>query len=256
MILKTLLKPLRISLSIDKDLYYSINNIFGFYPDNIVPYKLALHHKSSPMENSSKTPIDLNNERLEFLGDAVIGLIVADIIFKTFPYRNEGFMSEMRSKIVSRSQLNKLSIQLGLNKLIEYQHDIHSKSLEGDAFEAFMAAIYIDKGYYFTKKIIKRIINEFLDLHELENLNYNFKSQLLEWSQKNKQTVEYKVIDTKGAKQNKQYIIRVFIDGNPMETGCDFNIKGAEQAASEKTLNKLLNNKPATSFSTTEISNT
>ncbi len=233
----SLLRPLSPSWTSDKELYRAIYSIFGFYPSNIMPYKLALHHKSAPLEISVKQHnIGLNNERLEFLGDAIIGAIVADIVFKSFPYKNEGFMSEMRSKIVSRSQLNKLSIHLGIDKLVQHQHDIRSKSIEGDAFEALFGAIYIDKGFEFSKKVLKRIINLNFDLHELESQNNNFKSQLLEWSQKNKHELDYKVIDTQYDKKIKVYVVRVFIDGKPMETGSDYNIKGAEQIASQKTL--------------------
>lgn len=233
-----ILKRLLVFFSSDKDLYDSINNIFGFYPSNIMLYKLALHHKSAPMSISYKNcSQNLNNERLEYLGDAIIGAIVADLIFRTFPYKNEGFMSEMRSKIVSRSQLNKLSRHLGLDKLIQHQHDVHSKSLEGDAFEALFGAIYLDQGYDFTTRVLRRIISQNIDVRELEFQNFNFKGKLLEWAQKNKHTLEYKVIDTQVTKNKKQYAVRVFINGQPMEVGYNFNIKDAEQAASEKTLN-------------------
>ena len=180
----------------------------------------------------------LNNERLEYLGDAVLGAVIAEYLYKMFPFKNEGFLSEMRSKIVSRSQLNSVTTKIGLDKLIVTNSSTPSKSLYGDVFEAFIGALFLDKGFEFTKEIIiNNIITKLFDLKELEKQNYNFKSQLLEWSQKNKFLVEFKVIDEIPANGcAKQYIVRVFIDGKPMETGCDFNIKGAEQIAAQKTL--------------------
>ncbi len=238
-----LIQHFLILFSADRKLYEAIHNIFGFYPHNIMLYKLALHHKSAPLAITFKNSMNnFNNERLEFLGDAIIGAVVADLVFRTFPHKNEGFMSGMRSKIVSRSQLNKLSIHLGLDKLIQHQHDVRSKSLEGDAFEALFGAIYLDKGYNFAQVVLRRIISQHIDIHDLENQNFNFKGKLLEWSQKHKYSLEYKVIDTQTFHHKKQYIVRVFINGIPMETGCNYNIKEAEQAASEKTLQFINSN--------------
>ncbi|MCK9301876.1 MAG: ribonuclease III [Bacteroidales bacterium] len=233
------LPPLKIFFSANHKLYTSIYNIFGFYPKNIYLYKLALHHKSAPIDDSAK--IDLNNERLEYLGDAIIGAIVAEYLYKLYPYKKEGFLSEMRSKLVSRSQLNSLCKTIGLNKLIAFQHQGNAKSIEGDAFEAFFGALFLDKGFNFTKRIlVQNIINRNFDLQEIEQKNSNFKSIILEWSQKNKKFAEFKVVDEiQGNGHGKQYIVRVFIDGTPMETGCDYNIKGAEQAAASKTIEKL-----------------
>ena len=241
MIIPDFIRSFLINFLPGKELYKTIYRIFGFYPDNIIPYKIALHHRSVPFRSglNFQSKADQNNERLEFLGDAVLGSIVAEMVFRSYPLKDEGFMSEMRSKIVNRVQLNKLALKIGLDAVIVRQNDVRSKSLDGNAFEAVVGAIYMDKGYNFTRKIIRRLINDNIDIQELENVNDNFKSQLLEWGQKHKHTVEYKVINTKDDASRKQYVVRAFIDGQPYETGKDYSIKGAEQQAAKQTLLKL-----------------
>ncbi|MCD6112243.1 MAG: ribonuclease III [Bacteroidales bacterium] len=218
-----------------KYLYLSIKNIFGFYPKNIFLYQLALRHKSVSKENIAGKKI--NNERLEYLGDAILGAVVADFLFKKFPYNDEGFLTEMRSKIVSRASLNKLSQKIGLDQLINLDHNSHSiyRSINGDAFEAFVGALYIDRGYNFTKKIIvNRIIKNNFNIDELINSGINYKSRLIEWSQKEKKTVDFNVVKETGNGYKKQYFVEVVIDNKTFAIGCDFCIKGAEKLASEK----------------------
>lgn len=181
--------------------------------------------------------IKINNERLEYLGDAVLGSVIADYLFKKFPYKGEGFLTEMRSKIVRRSNLEKLSRKLGLDKLIESSPEIRSsaKSMRGDAFEAFIGALYLDKGYSFTYNIIiKRIVNIHMDIDALEHTDTNFKSKLIEWAQKERKEIEFRVIGEKGEKNQKQYEVEINVDGEPVSTGIDFSIKGAEKIAAEK----------------------
>ena len=134
----------------DKELYTAIRNIFGYYPGNISLYKLAFRHKSVAVELSNGSRV--SNERLEYLGDAILGAIVAEHLFKLFPYKDEGFLTEMRSKIVSRVQLNKLSQKLGIDNLIQVNTESGNvyRSMKGDAFEAFVGALYMDKGYDFS----------------------------------------------------------------------------------------------------------
>lgn len=226
--------------SSDKVLIRSIKNIFGFYPENISLYKLAFLHKSVAVEQNGHK---VSNERMEYLGDAVLSSIVADYLFKKFPYKEEGFLTEMRSKLVSREQLNKLSRRIGLDKFIQSNQDSKSfyRSMEGDAFEAFIGAIYMDKGYNFTRKIvINRIINVYFDIDELEKLEVNFKSKLIEWSQKERKTVEFIMVTEIGTGSSKQYIVEVRINQNLYGTGQDFSIKGAEKIAAEKAYSALL----------------
>ncbi|MCD4682485.1 MAG: ribonuclease III [Bacteroidales bacterium] len=234
-----LLVPFTILLSSDKNLYYSIRNIFGFYPRNIYLYQLAFRHKSAAKEILNG--IKISNERLEYLGDAVLSSIVADYLFKKFPYKEEGFLTEMRARIVSRSRLNKLSKKLGFDRLIKSETvNKHSKYLHGDAFEAFVGALYIDRGYKFAKRIlINRVIEVHFDIDKLENENVNYKSQLIEWSQKEKIPVEFKVLDEIGNGYGKQYLIEVMIDKKIYSNGRDYSIKGAEQIAAGKAMEKL-----------------
>jgi ribonuclease-3 len=229
------LKPVKVYFSQDEELYDVIFHIFGFYPGNIFLYKLALRHKSAAQELFKG--IRISNERLEYLGDAVLSLVVADFLFKIFPFKDEGFLTEMRSKMVSRVQLNELATKLGIDSLIEVSlsGNFPSRSMTGDALEAFIGAIYLDKGYEFTKKIvISTIIKDHLDVNELESTDLNFKSKLLEWTQKNKKVLEFKVVEEVGTGHRKQYIVEALIDQVQMGKGQGPSIKTAEQNASEK----------------------
>lgn len=218
----------------DRELFQSIKNIFGFSPSNLYLYKLAFRHKSA---NQDVNGVKINNERLEYLGDAVLGSVIADYLFKKFPYKGEGFLTEMRSKIVCRANLNKLSRKMGLERLIESNLETRnsSKSMRGDAFEAFIGALYLDKGYEFTRKvIIRRVVNIHIDIDSLEYLDTNFKSKLIEWAQKEKHSVEFRVISEAGEKNKRQYEVEVFVEGKGVSKGIDFSIKGAEKIAAEK----------------------
>ncbi len=231
------LKPLRFYFSAEKELFEAIKNIFGFYPGNIFLYKLALRHKSQAEELLNG--IRVSNERLEFLGDTVLSTVVADYLFRMFPYKDEGFLTEMRSKIVSRAQLNNLALRLGLDRLIIHTQEKSSvfRSIKGDAFEAIIGAMYLDKGYRFTRKVlINRIIKNNFDLNELINTDMNYKSRLIEWVQKEKKTFEFNVIQEVGSGYNKQYIVEVTVDQEVAGSGRDFSIKGAEQNAAMKAI--------------------
>ncbi|MFA7081302.1 MAG: ribonuclease III [Bacteroidales bacterium] len=224
----------------DKELKLFLRNILGCKPKNISIYKLALTHKSYFHKNSKG--FRMNNERLEYLGDTVLSTITGDFLFKRYPYQGEGFLTEMRSKIVSRASLNKLAQKIGLSKHIQYIKDNGQfLSMDGDAFEAIVGAIYLDKGYCFTYKVItKRIFALYLDVDSLETTDWNFKSKLIDWGQKTKQKVSYQVIDTDETNSRKQYKIQVFIDDVGQSSAVDFSIKAAEQLASEKTYKKLV----------------
>lgn len=228
------------SVSSSRELQRSIKNIFGFRAGNLHLYRLAFRHKSA---NKDVNGIKINNERLEYLGDAILGSVIADFLFKKFPYKDEGFLTEMRSKIVCRSNLNKLSRKLGIDRLIESSHDTKntSKSMKGDAFEAFIGALYLDRGYDFTRKIIIRsIINIHIDIDAMEHIDTNFKSKLIEWAQKEKKEVEFRVISERDEITNKQYEVEVYVDEDPISRGIDFSIKGAEKIAAEKACKFLI----------------
>lgn len=243
-----LLRIIRTYFSENKSLLFSIKNIFGFYPGNIFLYKLALRHKS--IAKKVLNGFRLSNERLEYLGDAVLSSVVADYLFKTFPYKDEGFLTEMRSRIVSRSQLNKLGHKLGLYKLILSSSESRTqcKSMSGDAFEAFVGAMYIDKGYKFTKRIIiDRIIKVHLDIDDLATQDANFKSRLIEWGQKEKQQVNFNVLKEIGEGFKKQYLVEICIENKNIAQAQDYSIKGAEKLAAEKAFKEISKPKPKTS---------
>ncbi len=229
-----IIKRFKAYFSSDKDFIFSIRNIFGFCPGNVSLYKLAFRHRSVAVESNGHK---LSNERLEYLGDAVLSSVVADYLFKKFPYKDEGFLTEMRSKLVSREQLNKLSRKLGLDQFILSNQDSKSffRSMQGDAFEAFIGAIYLDRGYNFTKKIIiSRIINVHFDIDELVNTEVNFKSKLIEWSQKERKEVNFNVVTEIGIGSSKQYIVEIKVEDDICAVGQDYSIKGAEKIAAEK----------------------
>lgn len=236
------IKPFGAYFSRDRQLINGLKNIFGYYPGNIFLYKLAFQHRSVVQQSFNGSRV--NNERLEYLGDAILGAIVADYLYKLFPFKDEGFLTEMRSKMVSRVQLNKLSHKLGIDGFIQTagENNNHFRSINGDAFEALIGAMYLDKGYAFTKKImIGKIIKFYFDIDDLENKDTNFKSKLIEWSQREKKIVDFVVITEKGIGFYKQYVVEARIDKVSYGEGCDYSIKGAEQGAAEKAWNSISN---------------
>ncbi|MBO4575220.1 MAG: ribonuclease III [Bacteroidales bacterium] len=236
-----MLRLLRYHDRAERELAKYINNVFGFYPRNIALYQLAFTHKSLSQKMNG---ITVSNERLEYLGDAVLSAIVGEYLFKKYPTKQEGFLTEMRSRIVSRASLNKLSMKFGFEKMVVYVHsnDKHSKfrSLGGNAFEAFTGAIFLDRGYKFTYNIVvERIIKLHLDIDDIEKNDINFKSKILEWSQKNKHNIEFRIVGTKGSNFDKLYVVKVLIDDEEYAEACDYSIKGAEQLAAEKSWHLL-----------------
>lgn len=222
-------------------MYTSLKNILGFYPDNISLYKLAFRH-SSAAKNIKKGVKD-SNERLEFLGDSVIGTVVADYLFKKFPYKDEGFLTKMRSKMVSRAKHNQIAMKLGLNQLIEANNDrFGSKpsSINGDAYEALIGAIYLDKGYKFAQKfILNRIINVHIDMDEVETKEIDFKSKFIEWAQKEKKEFEYETVVDGTTVPDKQFLLNLLVEGEIVGHAQHLSKKRAEQLASEEACKKL-----------------
>lgn len=220
-----------------------LKNLLGFVPGNINLYRMAFRHRSVAviLKNGTKN----SNERLEFLGDAVLGSVIADELFKLYPYKTEGFLTEMRSKIVSRANLNQLARKLGLGELIEFDNRIvnfpnKQSSLLGDAFEALIGAIYLDKGYNFTKNfLIQRILKPHVDILMLEKTEANFKSKLIEWCQRNGKDVHFELIENGEGESAKLFTISVVIDGENKGIGRDYNKKNAEKLAAEKTCEAL-----------------
>lgn len=223
----------------DKNLARKIKAVAGFIPNDLTLFKLAFAHKSSANE---KDYAFQNNERLEYLGDAVLGTIVAEYLFRKYPNANEGFLTKMRSKIVKRSSLNDIADSMGLEMILsEYNSARLSKAMLGNALEALVGAVYIETGYnYSYKYVVRRIMRKYLNIHDLELYDDNYKSQLLEWCQKNGKEVSYKVLSKYKHEKRDRFKIGVFIDGEKVSSADDYNKKSAEQTASElaiKTLN-------------------
>ena len=222
----------------------SLKNLLGFVPGNLSLYRMAFRHRSvaTPTKNGSKN----SNERLEFLGDAILGSVVGEVLFKLYPYREEGFLTEMRSKIVNRANLNQLSRKLGLDELIEFDSRLvnfpnKQGSLLGDAFEAVVGAVFLDKGYNFTREfLINHIIKPHVDIHQLELTETNFKSKLIEWCQRHGKDITFEVISNAEGENAKLFTIQITIDGEIFGLGRDYNKKNAEKLAAEKTCEALV----------------
>ena len=198
-------------------------------------YHLAFRHRSTATEHHSGAK--LSNERLEYLGDAILGAIIAEMLFKKFPFREEGFLTEMRSKIVNREHLNKLSLKLGIDHFMVNSIDpaAKNKSAYGDAFEALIGAIYIDRGYNVARKfVLSRIVKHYIDIEEIEQQDKNFKSKLINWSQRERKVVEFELLEEVDNGGKKLLRVRVLVDGVEKARGEDFSKKRAEQIAAEK----------------------
>jgi ribonuclease-3 len=235
-----LLNRLRVRFSKDRKFGESLRNILGFYPRNVALYRKAFTHSSAAPE--IKEGVKDSYERLEFLGDAVLGTVIADYLFKKFPFKDEGFLTKMRSKIVSRVQLNKLSVRFGLQKFIEadFGFSRNNHSVNGDVFEALIGAIYLDKGYVFTRRFIQdKVIQDHLDIEEIEQTETDFKSKFIEWAQKEKKAFSFVVVDEIMNGSEKHYIIEARIDQQTLGKGQSISKKKAEQIASEQALERL-----------------
>ena len=229
------------SFSKDKKLSSALYGILGFYPHNLEFYRAALAHKSQSYRNRAGKPV--NNERLEYLGDAILEAVVSDIVYHRYPRKREGFLTSTRSKIVQRSSLNKLSADLGLDRLIKTtaQPGPRSNNIGGNAFEALMGAVYLDRGYHHCQWFIeKRIIGRLLDIDGVANKEVNFKSKLLEWTQKNRILAEYK-LEEKADENNGTQLFHssVVLEGIVAGTGEGHSKKESQQIAAKEALTKL-----------------
>ena len=225
----------------EKELYSSLFNIIGLYPHNISYYKLALMHKSVMHRNKKGKPV--NNERLEFLGDAILDAAVGDIVYRHFPGKREGFLTNTRSKLVQRETLNKLAQEMGINKLIlSSGHSAsHNSYLGGNAFEALVGALYLDRGYDACMVFLKkRILSQMINIDKVAYKEVNFKSKLIEWSQKNKVKLEYKFISSgKDNGGSPTFCYQVVLEGIEGCKGDGFSKKESQQKASKDTLEQL-----------------
>lgn len=203
-------------------------------------FQQAFFHKSTNHTVTAKGQ-RYNNERLEYLGDALLSTIVAEYLFKKYPNSDEGFLTKMRAKIVKRKTLNFIGDEMGLDMLLlEYNNTKLSKSMLGNALEALVGAVYLEKGYDATKSfVINKILRSYLDIHEMEHSDDNFKSQLLEWCQKNGKDVTYEVLDRFKVDKRDRFKVAVLVDGDRLAEAEDYNKKSAEQLASELALQRI-----------------
>lgn len=228
----------------EKDFIKKVKLITGILPFDYKLYKQALSH-SSTVKNSKNTAQECN-ERLEYLGDAVLGMVIAEYLFKKYPNKDEGFLTEMRSKIVSRNSLNDLAIKLGFDSIIYFDYKMNANpnpSIYGNAYEAFVGAIFLDRGIHDAKNFIyKTIIHGHIDVSELEKTDYNYKSKLLEFVQKKKITnLTYELLNEENRGTHKVYTIGVKLGDQIIAQATDTKKKNAEQKASEIALEFLIN---------------
>ncbi|MCD8175991.1 MAG: ribonuclease III [Tannerellaceae bacterium] len=225
--------------------YSSLYKLLGYYPDNVHLYEQAFLHKSSSVEGDDGRW--LNNERLEFLGDAILDAIIADTIYKHFQNRKEGFLTNTRSKIVQRENLNRIAVQLGLNKMVRYSAKLnsHHNHLYGNALEALIGAIYLDQGYEVCYRFIEeKIIKKHMDLDGIARKEVNFKSALIEWSQKNKLEISFDLIesfiDNDG---NPVFQTAITLTDFQIGVGIGYSKKESQQNAAKMAIKKLRNDK-------------
>ncbi len=232
---------LKLPFLTDKELRLSLHKIIGAWPHNISYYKIALLHKSVARRNEKGKP--MNNERLEFLGDAVLGTVVGDIVFRHFPGKREGFLTNTRSKIVQRETLNRLSKEMGIVNLVlsNGRSTGHNSYMGGNAFEALVGALYLDRGYNACMRFMERqILGELINLDKVAYKEVNFKSKLIEWSQKNRVELNFKMLSHKTNSEGAPvFRFRVMLE---TVEGCDaegFSKKESQQKASKETLRRL-----------------
>ena len=242
-VLRNQIDKIRLLFCKVRESYFCFYRILGFFPRDIRFYQQALLHKSTSVRSEKGRP--LNNERLEFLGDAILDAIVGDIVYKHFEGRREGFLTNTRSKIVQRETLNKLAVEIGLDKLVKYstRSSSHNSYMYGNAFEAFIGAIYLDQGYERCKQFMeKKILKNYIDLDKMSRKEVNFKSKLIEWSQKNKMEVSFELIEQfLDRDYNPMFHTEVRIESLSAGTGTGYSKKESQQNAAQMALKKIKN---------------
>lgn len=230
-----------------KEPYLSIYKIVGFYPDNIQLYKQAFLHKSQSIEDDEGKW--LNNERLEFLGDAILSAVVADIVYKHFQNKREGFLTNTRSKIVSRDSMNWIGLSLGIDHLLRYsinvhaQHEAHNSNMLGNALEALIGAIYLDQGFDACYRFIDDVlIKKHIDIDKISETEVNFKSNLIEWGQKNRLPISFEIIESFQDEQSNPVFqtAAVLVEtGEHIGIGIGYSKKESQQNAAQMAMKKI-----------------
>ena len=241
--LSNLIHRIRLLFCKERESYLCFYRILGFYPRQLKYYEQALLHKSTAVRSDQGRL--LNNERLEFLGDAILDAVVGDIVYRHFEGRREGFLTNTRSKIVQRETLNKLAVEIGLDKLVKTSNrsQSHNSYLYGNAFEAFIGAIYLDRGYDCCMQFMEeKILKQYIDLDKMSRKEMNFKSRLIEWCQKNKMQVSFELIDQVMDKDHSPtFSTEVQIEGIPAGNGRGYSKKESQQKAAQMALKVIRN---------------
>ena len=236
-----LIDRIRLLFRKDRESYLCFYRMLGFWPRDIRFYEQSLLHKSLSVKSEQGGFV--NNERLEFLGDAILDAVVADIVYRNFEGKREGFLTNTRSKIVSRESLNHVADQIGLSKLIKYsiRNSTHNSNVGGNAFEALIGAIYLDRGYEYCKYFMEhRIIGQYIDLKKVSRKEVNFKSKLIEWSQKNKVLLRYELVSQSLDEFNSPiFETEVFLEGISVSKGKGYSKKESQQNAAHESMNKI-----------------
>ncbi len=231
-LIKNLLKK-----STTKTFEESVKNTLGITPTKMAIYYTALSHRSV-----KDTPEE-NNERLEYLGDAVLSAVVADYLFKRYPYKSEGFLTEMRSKMVNRQQLNDIAVKMGLKKITlfnKFDNSLRNSQIFGNTLEAIVGAIYLDKGYRKTHQwVLKQIVIPHMFVDDLELIDINLKNKLIGWASKNGKVLTFDLVEEKLESGRRIFIINTVIDGEIITQGKGFNKKDASQVAAQAAIEKL-----------------
>lgn len=243
MVLSNIIQRIRLLFCKERESYLCFYRILGFYPRQLKYYEQALLHKSTAVRSDQGRL--LNNERLEFLGDAILDAVVGDIVYRHFEGRREGFLTNTRSKIVQRETLNKLAVEIGLDKLVKTssRSQSHNSYLYGNAFEAFIGAIYLDRGYECCMQFMEeKILKQYIDLDKMSRKEMNFKSRLIEWCQKNKMQVSFELIDQVMDKDHSPtFSTEVHIEGIPAGHGRGYSKKESQQKAAQIALKVIRN---------------
>ncbi len=226
----------------EREFRKAVEQIIGEKPSNPLLYQLAFRHTSASKETNIGGFRE-SNERLEYLGDSVLGMIVAEYLFKKYPFKDEGFLTEIRSRIVNRESLNQVARKIGLEKLIQFdgQRIAHNRtSMYGDAMEALIGAIYLDKGFRFTRSfILKKLIANYFDLDTVIQTNTNYKSILLSWAQQEGKKIVFEIVQENGKHHHKEFVAQVKVNGEAISTGGGWNKKKAEQEAARRACESL-----------------
>lgn len=220
-----------------RELQQQLELMLGFRPKHLPYYRLAFTHRSTSQEPGEC------NERLEFLGDAILGAVIAEYLFKRYPYQSEGFMTELRSRMVRRESLNEVAVKMGLKTLIQFNKQdrgLTSSNIFGNALEALIGAVYLDQGYARTRSfILQMLVKNYLDMDVLEHTDTNYKNQLLNWVQKSGKQLEFKDQEPRTTGSRKLFAVAIVVDGATVATGTGYTKKEASQNGCKKAIEKL-----------------